>query len=62
MITFKINHIPISIAATYCPPKHKITTLQYQHFFTSLEDYFIIGGDLNAKSSNWGCHTQNLKG
>jgi len=59
--TLKINLISISIAATYCPPKHKITTLQYQQFFTSLEHYFIVGGDLNAKIPTWGYHSQNPK-
>lgn len=62
IITLKTNHISISIAATYCPPKHRITTLQYQQFFMSLERYFLVGGDLNAKNPAWGCHTQNPKG
>lgn len=28
----------------------------------SLERYFLVGGDLNAKNPAWGCHTQNPKG
>lgn len=33
ILTIKLNHIPITIAAVYFPPKHKITLLQYEHFF-----------------------------
>jgi len=28
----------------------------------SLERYFVVGGDLNAKIPAWGCHTQNPEG
>jgi hypothetical protein len=28
----------------------------------SLELYFLVGGDLNAKNPVSGCHTQNPKG
>ena len=62
ILTIKLNHIPITIAATYFPPKHKITQIQYEHFFKSLGHYFIVGGDLNAKNQLWGCHTTNPKG
>lgn len=62
ILTIKLNHIPVTIAATYFPPKHKITLIQYEHFFNSLGHYFIVGGDLNAKNQFWGCHTTNPKG
>jgi hypothetical protein len=58
----KLNHTPITIVATYCPPKHKITPLQYENFFNSLGHYFIVGDDLNAKNQSWGCHTSIPKG
>ncbi|VVC39860.1 Endonuclease/exonuclease/phosphatase [Cinara cedri] len=56
-----INHIPITFAVTFCPPKHKITPLQYENFFNDLGHYFIVGGDLNAKNQPRGCHTSNPK-
>lgn len=37
-----MNHIPVTIAATYFPPKHKITLIQYEEFFNSLNHYFTI--------------------
>jgi hypothetical protein len=58
----KLNHIPITIAAAYFPPNHKITLIQYKYFFNSIGHYFIVGGDLNAKNQFWGCHTTNPKG
>lgn len=62
ILTIKLNHIPVTIAAAYFPPKHKITLIQYEHFFNSLGHYFIVGGDFNAKNQFWGCHTTNPKG
>ena len=62
LININLNHVPIKIAAVYCPPKHKITPPQYETFFNSLGHYFIVGGDLNAKNQIWGCHSTNPKG
>ncbi|KAL4119930.1 hypothetical protein QTP88_012684 [Uroleucon formosanum] len=60
-INIKLNHVPITIVASYCPPKHKITQTQFENFFNDLNQYFIIGGDLNAKHQSWGCHATNPK-
>lgn len=48
-ISLILNHIPVTIAATYCPPKHKISTDQFNEYMSTLNNNFIIGGDLNAK-------------
>ncbi|VVC44186.1 Endonuclease/exonuclease/phosphatase,Reverse transcriptase domain [Cinara cedri] len=61
-INIKLNHTPITMVASYCPPKHKITQTQFENFFNSLGQYFVIEGDLNAKHHSWGCHTSNPKG
>ncbi|VVC31138.1 Endonuclease/exonuclease/phosphatase [Cinara cedri] len=61
-INIKLNHTPITMVASYCPPKHKITQTQFENFFNSFGQYFVIGGDLNAKHHSWGCHTSNPKG
>jgi len=61
-LSIKLNHIPITIAATYCPPKHKITPQQYENFFNYLGHYFIVGGDLNAKNQSSSCHKSNPEG
>lgn len=61
ILSIKLNHTPITFAATYCLPKYKITPLQYENFFNSLGHYFIVGGGLNAKNQSWGYHTSNPK-
>uniref|UniRef100_A0A6M2DME9 Putative rna-directed dna polymerase from mobile element jockey n=1 Tax=Xenopsylla cheopis TaxID=163159 RepID=A0A6M2DME9_XENCH len=42
------------IAAIYCPPRHKITSTEFDNFFHLLGPKFIIGGDFNAKHHFWG--------
>lgn len=53
---------PITIAAIYSPPKHKITKEQYSSFFRTLGHTFIAGGDYNAKHVMWGSRLTNTKG
>jgi hypothetical protein len=61
IINIHLNHVPITIAAVYCPPKHKISREQFESFFNSLYHCFIVSGDLNAKNQSWGCHSTNPK-
>lgn len=58
----KLNNIPITIAAIYSPPKHKITTQHYRNYFNSINNNCIIGGDFNAKHHSWGCRANNPRG
>lgn len=60
-INSKLNHMPITVIAAYCSPKHKITQTQFENFFNFLGQYFIVGGDLNAKYRLWSCHTTDPK-
>jgi len=46
----------------YCPPRHTITLNQFNNFFLTLGQKFIIGGDINAKNSHWGCRASNPRG
>lgn len=52
ILNINLNHLPITVAAAYCPPKHKTTPSQFDSFFNSLGRYFIVGGDLNAKNQS----------
>jgi hypothetical protein len=61
-IALILNNIPINIYAIYSPPRHSITPTLFQHFFNTLSQRFIIGGDLNAKNIQWGCRTNNPRG
>lgn len=58
----KLNNIPITIAAVYAPPKHKITIDHLSDYFNSSIQNFIIGGDYNAKHQSWGCRANNPRG
>ncbi|VVC33500.1 Endonuclease/exonuclease/phosphatase [Cinara cedri] len=42
-ISLTLNNIPINIYAVYCPPRHTITLNQFNNFFLSLGQKFIIG-------------------
>jgi len=55
-ISLILNHVRLTIAAAYCPPKHNITIDQFKLFFKQLGHKFIVGGDINAKHPHWGCH------
>lgn len=61
-IAIILNNIPINIYAIYSAPRHSITPTLFQHFFSTLDQRFIIGGDLNAKNIQWGCRTNNPRG
>lgn len=54
-LIIKLNNIPITIAAIYSPPKHKITIQNYTNYFNSIHNNCIIGGDFNAKHHSWSC-------
>jgi len=60
-IAITLNYIPIYIYAVYCPPRHTISINQLNDFDT-LGDKFIIGGDINAKNTQWGCRVYNPRG
>uniref|UniRef100_A0A2S2Q5M2 RNA-directed DNA polymerase from mobile element jockey n=1 Tax=Sipha flava TaxID=143950 RepID=A0A2S2Q5M2_9HEMI len=58
----KINNVPVTIAAVYSPPKHKITNQIFTDYFNSINNNFIAGGDYNAKHLAWGCRVNNPRG
>jgi hypothetical protein len=43
---------PRTITALYCPPRHTINKDQYQQFFHTLGNRFLVGGDFNAKHTH----------
>ena len=51
-----------SVSAFYCPPKHKITSAQYDNYLKSLGNGFIAAGDLNAKHTDMGSRLTTVKG
>jgi len=61
-ISLTLNNIPITFAAVYCPPKHSISPTRLIEFFSTLNNNYIIGGDLNAKHQQWGGRASNPRG
>lgn len=62
--TIQINALPWSfdITAIYCPPRHRIEIIDYEMLFQHLGGKFLIGGDWNAKNTNWGSRLTTTKG
>lgn len=50
------------LSAIYCPPKYSIKQEQFTHFFKTLGDKFLVGGDYNAKHTQWGSRLTTTKG
>ena len=61
-ISIKDHHGALSVSSIYCPPRHSIKKVQYEHFFNTLGSRYIVGGDFNAKHNLWGSRTFNPKG
>ncbi len=52
----------IRVSAIYCPPKFNNNKEIYLKFLAKLGQKFILGGDFNAKHTNWGSRLTNSKG
>lgn len=52
----------ITVTAIYNPPRFSISTDEYLSFFRTLNHHFIIGGDFNAKHTQWGSRLTTTKG
>lgn len=62
IISIIIKNITIKIASTYCPPRYKIDTNDFNRFFQLLGHSFIAGGDFNSKHFLWGSRAPNQRG
>lgn len=49
-VTVQDKFSSLDISAVYCPPRHKITNIMFDEYFTTLGPRFISGGDWNAKT------------
>jgi len=61
-IKIKINNFNITISSAYFPPNQPISEPKIHSFFHSLGNFLIIGGDFNAKHSQWGSRYTNTRG
>ena len=60
-ISLEDNIGEITISAIYCPPKHNNKYEDFDHFFKTLGNRFLFGGDFNAKHTFWGSRHTNTK-
>ena len=60
----EVNTMPwrFTVAAIYSPPRHNISTDEYKDFLQTLGNRFIVGGDWNAKHTQWGSRLTTSKG
>jgi len=52
----------ITIATIYSPPRHVISSKEYEDFLLHLGPHFIVAGDWNAKHTAWGSRLITPKG
>jgi exonuclease III len=53
-ISLEDNKGETTISAIYCPPKHNNKYEDYDRFFKTLGNRFIVAEDYNAKHTFWG--------
>jgi len=56
------NTTPIAVSAIYCPPGPKISSVEFQTFFSTLGQKFIVVGDFNSKHPYWVNRSTNTRG
>lgn len=61
-VKIKTNRYSLTVAGIYCPPRHTIQKDEYNELFKHLGRRFVIGGDYNAKHTQWGSRITTTKG
>jgi exonuclease III len=61
-ISLEDNIGETTVSAIYCPPKHDNNYEDYDRFFKTLGNCFIVAGDYNAKHTFWGSRITKTKG
>lgn len=51
-----------TVSAIYSPPRHNIKQDEYIKFLQTLGNFFIVGGDFNAKYTHWCSRYTSVKG
>lgn len=61
-VPIKLNNIPNTITSIYCPPRHNISTPQFNNYLSTINFNFIISGYINAKHLSWEFYATNPRG
>jgi hypothetical protein len=62
IVKIQISHRPVTIAAIYSPPRHCISSEEYEEYLSSLGPQFRAAGDWNVKHVTWGSRLTTAKG
>jgi exonuclease III len=62
IVKIQLSHRPVMIAAIYSPPRHSISSKDYEEYLSSLGPQFTVAGDWNAKHTTWGSRLTATKG
>lgn len=62
IINIQEKNTETTIAAIYSPPRHVITTNDFETIFSHMGNRFICGGDWNAKHTYWGSRLTTPRG
>jgi exonuclease III len=54
IVKIQLSQRPVPIAAIYSPPRHCISSEDYEEYLSSLGPQFIAAGEWNAKHTTWG--------
>jgi hypothetical protein len=61
-VKIQLSHRPVTIAAIYSPPRHSISSEEYEEYLFTLGPQFLAAGDWNAKHTSWGSRLTTTKG
>jgi hypothetical protein len=53
--------MPLTLSAVYCPLRHAIVSREYVDLLESYGSEYLIGGDWNAKHTQWGARLITTK-
>lgn len=52
----------LKLGAIYCPPRYNLKKENYKNIMKHLGERFVLGGDFNAKHTDWGSRLITTKG
>ena len=57
-----LGNSSLDVLSVYIPPLTTVTVSDIEYLFKSVQNPFVMGGDLNAHAIEWGCFSENSRG